>query len=627
MSSNPSFQINYGNVGSFGAAAPVAPARLDPSAPMYASEDGMVASLSNNECIFQIRATGVTHVMTYQVLQALDQCREFRSMDEHVARIMTTISSGQVTRDAVTRIMQSLNERGLLTEDRQFLDRLAAEPQVEQAPLKSVFVRACDRPAQLERLFGSLADYERRFRAGRRYVVIDDSTTADAANRHRDIVREFARTTGCKLTYLGNAEQQRLVQRLTAALPQAAALIPDLLTRPSADDRRFGGGRAWNIALLLSAGGRMVLLDDDQVLPLRRHDSAVGGLNPNPSANAFARFFRNTEEALTAGEEVDGDPFELHLEAAGQSIGALTANERYRIDRTALRGLSLGRLGELRDGGVVIATMQGTTGSSRTESGMWMYQLDTDSRADMTRDRDAYLRNVEARSLWYGYEQARVTPTATFTPFMLDNSSMLPCTNPLGRGEDGLFSVVTRLTRPESLVLELPVAIGHLQETARTRSDKTVAAHTPRFNHYVCDFIQRQLPDFHSSDPGQRLGLLGSHLRDVAAGSQKSRERQLQEYLSFVRADVIERVQQQYEQASDAPIYWQADARLIIESNGRALMNPGVARLGDWASDIDASAAAGNFSKDLNQLASAFEVWPLLWNHAREQGDQLLSGL
>lgn len=82
MSSTPDYTIDYGSFG----VQPAAP-RSDPNAPLYASEDGVVASLSNNECIFQVRRTGETHVMTFQVLQALDQSREFRTLDEHVAQI------------------------------------------------------------------------------------------------------------------------------------------------------------------------------------------------------------------------------------------------------------------------------------------------------------------------------------------------------------------------------------------------------------------------------------------------------------------------------------------------------------------------------------------------------------
>jgi len=624
MSSNLNFQINYGNVGM---AAPAAPAlRPDPKAPLFASEDGMVASLSNNECIFQVRSTGETHVMTYQVLQALDQCREFRSMDEHVTRILSTVSGLNVPREGVAQVLQSLVGRGLVVEDRTFLERLGETAAVEPAPLRAVFVRACDRPAQLERLLLSLTDYERRFRAGRHYVVIDDSVRSESIDRHRDLLREFARATGAKVTYLGHAEQARLVERLAKAVPAARAALPYLLQRDPAQPR-FGGGRGWNLALLLSAGARLAMFDDDQRLPLRRSEDARAGLDPNPTTAAHVRFFRNVEESLGAGEEIVEDPFELHLEASGQTLGAISGSARYAIERTALRSLSLGRLEHLRAGAQVLATMHGTTGSSRTELGTWLYQIAADGRADFCRDRDSYLRNIEAGSLWYGFQQARLATIGYFTPFTLDNSVLLPCTNPVGRGEDALFSTVTRLIHPRALVMELPVVIGHVQEAARKRSDRTQAAHTPRFNHFVSDYIQRQLPDFLASDPAQRLALLAGHLRDIAGADEGARERHLQEYLSFARSDLIERLQQQFESASDAPVYWQADVRTIIEANGRALLANGTPRLGDWPDTHSAGDAAAALRAELSQLAAGFEAWPALWAHAREQGEKLLSGL
>src|SRR5690349_23635513 len=224
MTTELDYRIDFGTVN------PAMPQpRIDPDAPLFASEDGVVASLSNNECIFQTRRTGDTHVMTYQVLQALDQCREFRTLDEHIARIQTTIAGLQTQRDNVQRVLQSLADRGLLVSDRAFLDRLASAPPVAAAPApRAVFIRACNRPAELERLLRSLADYERRFRASRRYVLLDDSTDMTAANRHRDLLREFARSTGSVLTYLGAAEQARLVERLAKGVPQGAKTLPSL---------------------------------------------------------------------------------------------------------------------------------------------------------------------------------------------------------------------------------------------------------------------------------------------------------------------------------------------------------------------------------------------------------------
>ena len=621
MTTELEYRIDYGTV------TPAVPSpRPDPDAPLFASEDGVVASLSNNECIFQTRRTGDTHVMTYQVLQALDQCREFRSLDEHIARIQTTIQGMPAQRDGIRKVLESLGSRGLLVSDAEFLGRLQVVSSSAQAPLRAVFIRACDRPAQLERLLKSLADCERRFRTTRRYVLIDDSTSADAANRHRDLLREFARATGCKLTYLGASEQTRFVDRLAKAVPAAAAALPSMLLR-SAQPAGFGGGRAWNLALLLSAGACLVLLDDDQCLPLRRPDDARDGIDPDPSAPAFARFYRNVDNAFGAGEEFTDDPFELHLDLIGKPFGSLLADARYAIDRKSLRGLGLGRLDHLRGDANVIATRQGAYGSSRTESGAWLYQLDPESRAEFWRDREGYLRNVEAGSLWYGHRQARVTTAGMFTPFAIDNRELLPCTNALGRGEDALFAQVARLCHPDSLSVELPVAIGHAQEVSRKRSDKTLSAPPPRFNYFVSDFVQRQLSEFLAENPAQRLGLFAANLRDVAGASQTRRVRTLREYLAYVRADAIERLQQQYESAQNAPIYWQADVRSIIEANGRALTAKGPPRLGDWPDNLDEAGCAAMLRDETTRLAAGYEAWPALWAYAREQGERLLGAL
>ena len=620
MSSQFNYQINYG-----GSPAHPQP-RIDPGAPLYASEDGVVASLSNSECIFQVKRSGETHVMTFQVLQALDQSREFRTLDEHVARIMATIPGLGAQREDVLRVLDSLIKRNLLVSDREFLQRVNTAATDQPAPLRAVFIRACDRPDRVEHLLASLADYERRFRANRHYVLVDDSGSRDAANRHRDLLREFARATGCKLTYIGAAERERLADALARAVPQAAANLPWLFAG-NADRSRFGGGRSWNVAMLLSAGARAILLDDDHRLPLRRLEDMREGLDPNPSAASTTRFHRNIDNALGAGEEIEEDPFELHLDAVGRPLGALTSSRRYAIDPTALRGLTLSRLDHLHGHAPIRATHHGSYGSSRSESGLWLYHLSPEDRAEFTRDRDSYLRNVEGASIWYGYRQARATGAATFSPFAFDNSVMLPCTNPLGRGEDALFSRVVELCHDGALMLELPVAIGHVQETQRKRSVQTLAAHTPRFNYFVTDFVRRQLPEFNADDPAQRLRLLAAHLRDIGGASDRGCVRQLQDYLAYSRADLIERLQNQYDGAPDAPVYWQADVRTIIQENGKALIAKTPPRLGDWPEGIDETACANLLRKETAELAGAYEAWPALWSCARDQGARLLGAV
>lgn len=621
MSSNLQYQYTFDAT----PATAIPPLRPNPATPVYASEDAVVASLSNSECVFQVKRTGDAHVMTFQVLQALDQCREFRTLDEHVTRIQSTIPGLEQQREAVTRVLQSLIERDLLISDARFTQRLTTATPRPLQPLRAIFIRACDRPAQLERLLATVGEYERRHRAGRHYVVLDDSSLATNIDRHRDLLREFARTTGCKASFFGPAERQRLVERFAKAVPGSTAVLQQLLL-PAAGATRFGGGRSWNLALLLSAGGRFVLFDDDQRLPLRRHELAQGGLDLNPTQSPFARFYRNMEEALAGGEEIADDPFGLHLDVCGLSIGELIARSEFGINRESLRGLNLARLAHLNSDTRVLVTQQGTYGSARSESAAWIYHLDAAGRADLCASREAYLANVEAQFIWQGTSRARLSPISWFTPFAFDNSMLLPCTNAMGRGEDALFSAAAHFCHPDALALELPFAVGHVQEQSRRRSQRSLLASTPRVNHFATDYIQRQFGSFLASDPAQRLELLANIFRDLAGASEMVRITHLREYLNYVRADAIERLQQQFESASDAPVFWQADVRSIIDANGRALIAKAPPRLGDWGEDFDNAACARALRDELQALAANYSAWPALWERARELGDKTLAG-
>src|SRR5690606_18882083 len=176
-------------------------------------------------------------------------------------------------------------------------------------------------------------------------------------------------------------------------------------------------------------------------------------------------------------------------------------------------------------------------------------------------------------------------------------------------------------------VMHLPTTIGHAQEALRKRSEVTMAPHTPRFNHFLRDYVGNQAGTAKARDPGQRLRLLGEITGDLAAADTPTLVAALQEYLGFVRADVVERLQNQFELLADAPVYWQADVREIVRNNGNAMLRQGAPRLADWPESLDAPACAEAARSELLDMAQAWRDWPALWNVAREQGDQLISGL
>src|SRR6187549_873969 len=106
------FQIDYG------AMALNKPAD---SGPLYASVDGRVSSLANGEGVFFDVATEKLHVMTEQVLGAMDVCRPFRTLDAHVAALRQAMPALPPQGDAVKRVLENLIGRGLLVSDADYL--------------------------------------------------------------------------------------------------------------------------------------------------------------------------------------------------------------------------------------------------------------------------------------------------------------------------------------------------------------------------------------------------------------------------------------------------------------------------------------------------------------------------
>ena len=599
----------------------------DPKDTLYASEDGRVAQLSADECLFVLKSTGEPHVMTLQVMRALDGCREFRKLEEHIAQIEKTVPGLAGKREDIRRVLESLVQRKVLLSDDGFLERLRNAPARTLPPMRAVFIRSCDRPERLAHLFTSLEEYERRFRAGRRYVLIDDSIDASHRDDQRDRLRQFANTSGCDVVYIGKTESEKLVERFAKISPQTRDAARNLLLRhahPHA--KRFGGGRSRNLALLLSAGTRLGLLDDDLRLPLRRPAFAGAGFDPDPDSPPRTRFYSTMDDALTGAGEIDEDPFDLHLHACGQRL-ATCIDGRYELRREALRGINLGRLELLRGDARIVTTHHGSYGSSRTESTLWLYHtLDPAGREEFWRDRESYARNLQAHYILHAAAQARAVEVPGFTPFTLDNTSLLPCTNPVGRAEDSLGAALTHYCIPDSVSLELPVAIGHVQESLRKRFSETQSAKPPRVNDFLRDFVAQQFGVFKSQEPGQRLTFLSHVMRDLANATVKERIEHLKEYRRFVHAGIVHRLQRTLEETAAAPLYWQADVRAILQSHAKEMLAADVApRLAEWAGDIDATQCAHALSAELNTMADACEHWPALWQYSAEQGRLLTS--
>lgn len=590
---------------------------IDPNAPRYATVPGNVADLGNGECAFRPRGEDVPHVMTHQVLGALDQCREFRSADEHVETIRRATPGAPV--EAIKRVFNSLVERGLIMRADDFVERLRADTTAAPAPVGGLYVRACDRPAQLQRLLDSLRADMDRYGRPLRVTVIDDSRDAVAASAQADAVAAFAVQTRTPARHVGAGAWRQVQERLTQALPEHAAVIDRLIGRGTAAAPRTGPGRGWNLALLLGAGERILFGDDDFAMPLKLHPEHRAGVDLAMGESTAARFFTDLDAALGAGRDPDFDALQWHLDLCGAPLAAVF-DPASRIAPTAAqwRGLAPSKLPRLEAGARIAATLNGHRGDSGSVSSDWMFTVDATSARDLFRDRDRYLRLIEHGRVWMGMAGAAASHATPFTPFAYDLSQLPAFVAPDDRGEDATFGAITRILDPNAWILGLPTSIGHVRETPRAYSKPGSTAVARNFNYFLVDFLARFEDDLFARAPEQRLAAAASRLDDLAAASDRELLRMLGEYLQATYSGRVQRLQQlAAEVGADAPVFWVADLQAVVKANAKALLSADVPRLSGWPKALDAAGSAARMRDDLTRFAALMRAWPAIWTTAR----------
>lgn len=614
------YQIDFGTISS--SSAPIAG-----DLPLYASIDGRAAALGGDEVVFYDPAQDRNHVMTASVLQALDLCRPFQTLDAHVQRVCESISSLKGQAPAVKRVLEGLAARGLLVSDDAFALGLVQAVETKLAPVAGMFVRACDRPDQLKTLLLSLRENRECHGGAEPVVVVDDSREAGAVDAHAQMLADFATAAPCAVHHVSPARWSAVVDQLERAAPSVAAgrALRAMVQRDPRYRGRFGGGIGKNLITLLAAGMRYLLLDDDFAFPLRRHPQPSDELALGDRAWGV-RTFSSHDAALAAGTEADAvDPLALHLDVCGRRLGeVINQNRRLTLGRDQLRGFAPSRDALLAANAHILMTMNGHRGGSGASSLAWAFLLDPMGRSGYAGDEQTYLALRGDPPVWFGCSRYRLARCGNFTPFAIDNSRMMPCTSPFGRGEDAVFSALVALSYKNAVQLDLPWSIGHRPESGRDRSVLLGQAEAPDINHCLSELIGHVAGDLYASDLAPRYAVMAAKLEDLAGGSDAGVSAYLREYLAYRRSALVEQLQRIAAASTNAPQAWQRDLTTLIEANGRAILDRGAPRFAGWPADATSAECAAAFRRETGVLAAGLRAWSAAWQIACAQRESWL---
>jgi len=480
--------------------------------------------------------------------------------------------------------------------------RLGSVPHASSASFAGIAIRTCDRPALLARLLRSVAALEARYARAYHYVVLDDSR--DAANRaaNRQCV---AKNERLDCAYYDLTDTSLVEQELRHAFPDAAKELDWLLGPPGPGEATYG--RPINLALLLTAGQRVLLLDDDVMLEPRRPPIVEPGFAVSSEADElFCYPDRGTlDNACLA---VDIDPFATHLDCLGELLGPLWARFAQGSSRPALLRLGSNDADRFVAGARVLFTQNHVAGDPG--SALFPYHLlalPPASRTRLLADPAWAQYALRERIHWRGQSRLRLCPKRplTFTTLAgLDNSVLMPPTVRAHRNEDLLLGDMAQYIHTGGWLADLPLALPHWRDPAKTWLDAS-ATFAQEPVHFLLDYLALRAPSVLSDRPEERLGSVGTLFVDLAAASERRISVLLEEQAADAASRVLFSIAQQLDDPA-LPAQWKDTLRPWLDSPA---LSTDPARLRERI------ASPATVRELARSYGHALAVWPTLWEY------------
>lgn len=565
--------------------------------------------LPDGNVLLLSRDSGHRLSVTRDVSIALAYCREFRTLGGHAEFLVSYMPElGGNTAD-VMKVLSVVRDSGLMTSAGEICDQVnrPAGAVGERAPGK-LFVITCDRPAAVERLLESMLQHA-DLSACPQFFLVDDSRSPESARANEAAVAAFNRRSPREVIYFGAESQRQFLSELVGVAPRHETSIRFLLDR----DRWPGFqtfGIARNLCLLLSAGHRAIVLDDDVLctayeVPHRKPGvsfcGAISEIDFYESAAAW-------QQACSIAEE---DPLSEHMRFLGltlpQALREL-GHEGCTVDM--LSGAPVSQVRALREDSRILVTQSGSLGYPGTLDNSWIVSAGSETLDRLMNHRGGVKSALEVRQWWRGRDR----PTFLRRPEIsqvtgLDNSASLPPYMPVLRGEDLIFGTMLESLFPAGLAMESARAVPHLALEERkgraTGASVTVKGGVGLLAQYL---EERQLQDA-SVGFDTRLAALVYCFRELSEHSVDGLRALYRTELARAQANQARLLADRLREAVGRPAEWTALLEEALAATYRDLQR----EKPPWDSqDLDENDAFLQLRAAFGEFADALSAWPEL---------------
>ncbi|MCF6318224.1 MAG: hypothetical protein L3J83_02930, partial [Proteobacteria bacterium] len=543
----------------------------------------------------------------------LSICQQFKPLHQHILSISQALPELSNQTQAIQKVVDYLIKNKLLITEQDWKEKLSVGSTVPAIVDAGIVIRVYDNPKLLNRLLQSLVEYQNKFNTKYSVQIYTASSNEKIENEIELIVKSFKKDLNINIH--GSTWQNQFVKMLKKEFKDKGHIIDWLLTasnnQNNNQDDQYNGGRLWNFALLNNAGKKFLFFDDDTIFESRTLGDESKVIELNDHADLDVGFALSLTEIRNSSSEYNEDVLQKMINSCGQTVGNWLST--IDIETGSIENLNLVELERLNAHSVIKTIGNGTWGSPRTNSNYWLYYLEGKQKEEFWKTRETYLDNIEASNLLHYTQNYRFMSLGNFAPSAIDNSSMTPFANPGNQKEDYFYNAVTLFCYPNQVMLHCPFMMGHLQEKSGIKSNQNHIAITPNFNKFMADYALTLIQSTDAIDPKLRLRTLANYVLGLADSGDTNIHNRLKEYLSQVRSDMVLNMQHQMAKSPDAPVYWQADVRELIEANGKELLQNNPPILEGWKKGLSKQDCVGKAKQELMDTARALELWPDLW--------------
>ncbi|MEM1411376.1 MAG: hypothetical protein AAGH19_03380 [Pseudomonadota bacterium] len=559
-------------------------------------------------------------LLTPDVYGALLGCRRFQTLTDHAERLVSHNPALTGQEADVRNVLASVRDDGLMISADAYAVTLqpAAQPRVNvDKPVVAVIT--WERPDALKRCLESVGQRVHPGNVGR-FIVIDDSRTAEVCDANRATTERFAECFEAPVLYLGASEQKGFMEAIIRQVRALEDQVRFLIDREHWADQ-WTSGLARTLALLLSVGQRLIVLDDDIVCDIYEPEPRPGiGFAEDERE---ARFYAGQEEWAETPAADRQDPVARHMALLGSELrDALGALGATRLDATAFAGADLEVIERWRADSPVLMTECGSLGDAGTGNLNWLATLRGDSLKALLNDEAALDKALVERSCWLGQYRPHIVPRANMSQLTgVDNRGLMPPYTPILRGEDRLFGDMVEFLRPDGVIVDQPWAVAHLPMPARRWDEDQQRYDTNLpFDRYALGLVERARTSAQARDPLKRLAELARIFELQADQSVADIRKDYDDQRLRAMADDYGTLQGALDRSGDqAPEAWQAFLGAGIETLNRALVrDPAASPAKGEPAALEGEALIQWWQDYWVRFGRALRAWPAIRQAARQ---------